>query len=251
MPDRKKSASTVIGFIIIGMFVLFSVFWPETEDSAGSTTPVTPNWAAIAAWPNAQSDQVAAQPDPNRKITAIVLDDSGSMRGDIDAAKQAVVDALGAMSPDDRVAILALNAGIVMPFSTVQDAQEVLPDLLSPIRSDGRTPLTKAVQVAQRLLEAEASTVRGFGSFRLIVTTDGVADNQTALDQTIVSLAASTPIQVTTIGIDISGNHTLRRSDIGSFVDVANVAALKDALQAAVAENTDFAAITRFSAEED
>ena len=38
----------------------------------------------------------------------------------------------------------------------------------------------------------------------------------------------------------------LRRDDLGTFVDVANVAALRGALEAAVAENTDFAAITDF-----
>ncbi|MEO0918803.1 MAG: hypothetical protein AAFY31_17800, partial [Pseudomonadota bacterium] len=151
------------------------------------------------------------------------------------------------MDPQDRVAVLALNAGTILPFSSVSDAQGALPDLLRPIVSDGSTPLTRSIMEAQTLLEAEAATVRGFGTFRLIVTTDGQADDGEALDASIEALAAGTPIQITTIGIGIAGGHVLRREDLGSFVDVANVDALEQALQAAVAENTDFTAITDFS----
>ena len=83
-----------------------------------------------------------------------------------------------------------------------------------------------------------------------LITTDGEADDGVALAAAIEDLAAATPIQLTTIGIDISKRHVLSRSDLGTFVDVENVAALEGALQAAVAENTDFTAITEFSASE-
>ncbi|MEM6307037.1 MAG: vWA domain-containing protein, partial [Pseudomonadota bacterium] len=195
----------------------------------------------------ASVDRVQARPDPNRRITAIVLDDSGSMAADINAAKQAVVDTLDAMAPTDQVAVIALNAGVVLPFMAVQDARDPLIGALNGIWADGSTPLTGAMINAQSLLETEASQARGFGTFRMIVTTDGAADNPDALNAAVETLAATTPIQLTTIGIDISGGHVLRRSDLGHFVDVSNVAGLKDALQAAVAENTDFTAITNFA----
>ena len=121
---------------------------------------------------------------------------------------------------------------------------------MAPVSSNGSTPLTNAVTAARDLLETEAATVRGFGTFRLIVTTDGVADDGAALARAVADLAAVTPIQLTTIGIGISGGHVLQRSDLGAYVDVANVDALKGALEAAVAENTDFSAITDFTTEE-
>ena len=208
--------------------------------------PVAPNWAAIASWPTLQTEVVEAQPDPNRRVTAIVLDDSGSMGNDIEAAKAAVSGALAAMADDDRVAVLALNYGTVLPFTTVEDARGRLQARLVPVESDGGTPLTQSVLDAQQILEQEAAIARGFGTFRLIVTTDGQANDDLALDTAIQSLAEGTPIQITTIGIGISGDHVLRRKDLGAFVDVENVDALKDALRAAVAENTDFTAITDF-----
>ncbi len=246
----KSSEKFVLLAVVVGM--AFAIFREGTQDDPRVVQhdPVTPNWAAITAWPTITADVIEAQPNPNRRVTAIVLDDSSSMGSDIVPAKAAVVGALDAMADDDRVAVLALNAGTVLPFTTVSDARASLPNLLSPINSDGGTPLTNSVLQAQTLLEAEAATVRGFGTFRLIVTTDGQANDDQALDAVIEGLAAGTPIQLTTIGIDIRGGHVLRRADLGSFVDVDNVDALQTALQAAVAENTDFAAITDFGTTE-
>ena len=237
----------IIFAAVIGV-VGFSFFQEGTQDDPRiiKREPVIPNWAAIASWPTIQTDFIEAQPDPNRRVTAIVLDDSGSMGADIDPAKNAVVDALAAMAETDLVAVVALNAGTLLPFTPVEDALTVLPDILRPIVSDGTTPLTQSIKTAQGLLETEAAAMRGFGTFRLIVTTDGQADESAALDIAIEELAAGTPIQLTTIGIGIDGDHVLRREDLGSFVDVVNVAALKEALEAAVAENTDFSAITDF-----
>lgn len=243
------SKKVVLTFVVLG--VLGTMIWNEMEASkaVNAPKPIEPNWAAIAAWPNLSATAVEAQPDPNRRVTAIVLDDSGSMKDDMKAAKQAVIGALNAMAEDDRVSVVALNAGTVLPFASVAEAKADLPALLAPIVSDGGTPLTRAIRSAQELLEAEAAAARGFGTFRLIVTTDGVADDSVALDKEIETLATATPIQVTTIGIDIEGDHVLRRVDLGSFVDVANVSALQGALEAAVAENTDFTAITEFGGE--
>jgi len=242
MRNQTLVVLAIVGALVIGIYNATVPHLP----ALGRQPQIEPNWAAISAWPGIQAESVEAQPDPNRLIAAIVLDDSGSMSADIDAAKTAVIGALDAMSDRDRVAVLALNAGTILPFTTVAEARSMLPNLLQPIRSDGSTPLTGAIRTAQTLLGQEAAMVRGFGSFRLIVTTDGQADDDAALNAEIEQLAARTPIQVTTIGIGISGNHVLRRKALGSFVDVSDVSALQQALQAAVAENSAFDAITNF-----
>lgn len=234
-------------FLAIGGVVLWNIAGDLIPEAAPEYESVAPDWSAIASWPDTDASSVEATPDPNRQITAIVLDDSGSMGSDIEPAKAAVIAALENMGPNDRVAVIALNAGVVLPFTLVSDARGVLPNALAPITDNGNTPLTGAIQRAQGLLEEEASAARGFGSFRVIVTTDGAANDGIALNAAVENLARTTPIQVATIGIGIDGGHTLRRSDLGTFVDVANVSALKEALQAAVAENADFSAITNFT----
>ena len=52
---------------------------------------------------------------------------------------------------------------------------------------------------------------------------------------------------IPTIGIDIEGRHVLRRDDIASFVDIEDTSTLEAAIEAAVAENTSFEAITAFA----
>ena len=243
---KKLFPVAIIGILAVAIIqdIVFSS--SSTAPVSSFSEPVEPNWSAIAAWPAQEAPVVEASPDPNRRITAIVLDDSGSMGSDIEDAKTAIVAALDAMDDNDRVAVTALNQGVVWDFSTVADARSGLARALAPIPSDGSTPLTSAVLSARAGLEEEASVVRGFGTFRMIITTDGIADDGRALDLAVADLAATTPIQITTIGIGIDGGHVLRRDDLGTFVDVANVAALRGALEAAVAENTDFAAITDF-----
>lgn len=242
-----KSSFTYMAIAAVVGVVVFNIVTEEGPYVFEDTSPVAPNWTAIESWPNAEVTDVLAQPNPNQRTTVIVLDDSGSMAGDMRAAKQAVVEALKPMAETDRVAVVALNAGVVLPFYAVGDAWDKLPQVLRRVESNGTTPLTPALRTAQALLEEEASRLRGFGTFRMIVTTDGAADDGAALSRLIKEIAATTPIQISTIGIDVSSQHVLRRADLGSFVDVANVSALASALQAAVAENTDFAAITDFS----
>lgn len=212
----------------------------------GQPEPVQPDWAAITNWPGNVADEVEAQPDPNRVFTAIVLDDSGSMGGDIEPAKQAVIEALNAMDQSDRVAVIALNDGMILPFMSVEDAEKELPEPLRRVSSDGSTPLTAAMRTAQMALEAEAARSGGFGTYRILVTTDGRADNGDDLTDLIENIARVTPIQVATIGVGIDDRHVLSRPDLASFVAISDISGLAAALQSAIAEEQSFSAITDF-----
>jgi hypothetical protein len=247
----KRIALISVGLLAFLAFNVWDQISQNVEDTVyESTAPLVPNWAAIAGWPSADMSRVEATPDPGRRYTAIILDDSGSMGSDMEPAKRAVIEALGAMQPQDRVAVIGLNWGVILDFTAVEEARRTLPDALRPVLSDGPTPLTRAVQVARRGLESEAAQARGFGTYQMIITTDGDADDGVSLTMAIEDLARTTPIQIATIGIGISGRHVLRRDDLGRFVDVSNVSGLQDALQAAVAENASFEAITDFQGSE-
>lgn len=244
----NKNFPLIAGAILFVGFILYDNF--AQQSGSGTVVdgggPVAPNWASIAAWPTLDIGAVEATPDPNRRITAIVLDDSGSMGKQMAPAKAAVLQALSAMGPDDRVAVVALNDGVVLPFTRVAEATAPLAAALRNVHSDGGTPLTAALTRAKDMLETEAASARAFGTYRMIVTTDGVADDGKALTAVLRNMASDTPIQIATIGIGIEGGHVLRRNDLGRFVDVANVSALQSALQDAIAENSDFTAITEF-----
>mgnify|MGYP001795404218 FL=1 len=211
--------------------------------------PVAPDWEAISAWPGQEAENVEAAPDPTRVFTAIVLDDSGSMSEDMQAARLAVAAAVETMAPEDFVSIVALNKGLVLPFMPVEEARPQLRAILADVVSQGSTPLTGAVSTARRVLGEEAARAGGFGTYRILVTTDGQADDNATLRLAIEDLARTTPIQIATIGVGISGSHVLNRSDLGTFVAIDDVSDLEQALQSAVAEQTTFSAITSFGGE--
>ena len=240
----KKSLAYVIAGIAV--VVWFGAQEIGLFDRLTPPPVIEPDWAAIAAWPPIESANVEAAPDPNRQITAIVLDDSGSMRSEIEVAKAAVVGALDMMSETDLVSVVALNKGVVLDFMPVAAAREVLAEKIQSVRSDGSTPLTKAIRDAARMLSEEGAKARAFGTYRIIVTTDGAADAPDQLRREIEALARDTPIQIATIGIAVDGNHVLRRPSIASFVDISNASALGAALTKAVAESQDFGTITQF-----
>ena len=239
----KKSG---VFMILLALFA-FAVVTTEFDlIPAPPKDPVQPNWETIAAWPPDQAQTVDAVPDPNRNFTAIVLDDSGSMGDEIGDAKTAVVSALSEMAPKDRLTVIGLNSREIIPFMTVEEAQGVLPGRLADVISDGGTPLTRAVQASRQALAQEAAVAGGFGTYRILVTTDGQAADAVALEVEIEDIAANTPIQVATIGVGIKGGHVLRRSDLAAFVAIDNVGQLADALRSAIAEEQSFSAITSF-----
>ena len=243
--SRKIIAASVVGALVLGISVAYRVM-EETRYDAPRYAPIAPDWAAIAGWPGQEGGDIDAQPDPNRVYTAIVLDDSGSMGSDIEAAKRAVTASLDAMDDQDAVAVFALNRGLILPFMPAAEARRALPAPLSRVTSDGNTPLTPAIAKARAALEVEGARVGGFGTYRILVTTDGAANNGDALRREIEDIARVTPIQLATIGVGISGNHVLRRPDLAAFVAIKDVSDLASALRSAVAEEQTFKAITSF-----
>ncbi len=239
----------IVGVVVLVVGLIVFAIVAGEDNLAVSTEPVAPDWVAITAWPGVIADEVDARPDPNRTFTAIVLDDSGSMGADIVPAREAVGAALGAMGDGDRVAVFALNRGQILPFTDVTEARGVLPPLLASVISEGSTPLTEAMRASRAALAEEASVAGGFGTYRILVTTDGAADDGGSLSLEVEDIARVTPIQIATIGVGIGGRHVLRREDLAAFVAIDNVAELESALRSAIAEEQSFSAITEFGSE--
>ncbi|WP_299737202.1 VWA domain-containing protein [uncultured Roseobacter sp.] len=206
-----------------------------------------PDWNAIAVWPAvAEEVEVIAQPDPNVTVAVLVLDDSGSMEEEISQAKAALVEAVGFLSETDQVAVIGLNGGVILPTTPVDEARLALQNALRPVVARGGTPLTEAIASARTILENSAAARRSFGNYRIIVTTDGRADDALALRQTVVKTVTETPIQISTIATKSLPDHALNAAGFTSFTTISGVDGLADALRSAVAEGTTFDPITAF-----
>ena len=254
-PGRRIGLLLVLGVFAGGALinVLAALDEPEREAvTAVDGLPLAPDWPAIAAWPAEDAEgAVEARPDPERATTVIVLDDSSSMRDRMDAAKAAVTEAAALLPETGRLGVLALNAGVVQAPAPAGQVAPALGSALAPIRADGGTPLGPALLAARALLEAEAARQRGFGTYRIIVTTDGAADDADRLARAVAGILTETPIQISTIGIDLGEGHVLNLPGHVSYVGVADVSGLAAALAAAVAENPTFEPITAFEPDEE
>ena len=227
------------------------------EDEVRVVEVMTPDWRAISAWPTVEvatadpaggvrPDTLAATPDPNHVTTVVLLDDSGSMGGQMDGAKEAVARAVQALDSAGSVSVIALNRGELLPVTPVAEAQRVIGSRLTAVYADGGTPLGRRLRDARRAIEADATARRGYGRYRIVVVTDGNASDGEVLVREVRRIVQRTPVQISTIGLGIGEGHILNQPGHVSYTSVDDVAALEQALTRAIAEEATFDPITSF-----
>jgi hypothetical protein len=149
----------------------------------------------------------------------IVLDASGSMGDTMNttqeikmaAAKKALMDVLQDVPYDTNIGLLVFSAGNVeddwiYPLGPRDD--ERLMSAISRPEPFGGTPLGEYIKVgADRLLEQRQAQY-GYGTFRLLVVTDGEAGDADLVDRYVPELIAR-GIRLDVIGVDMPNDHTL------------------------------------------
>lgn len=149
----------------------------------------------------------------------IVLDASGSMTQSMkdqrtvkmDAAKQAIQAVLKTVPQSTRVGLLVFSAANldedwVYPLGPRDDG--VLFERLNRIRPGTSTPLGAYIKKgADRLLKERAAQY-GYGSYRLLIVTDGEANDGELVERYTPEVMAR-GITMDVIGVAMSSNHTL------------------------------------------
>jgi len=163
----------------------------------------------------------AADPQPGIALdnVVIVLDASGSMDSrmprstviKMDAAKEALKQVVRQLPPTIQVGLLVFSGqGLtnvwVYPLGPRDDA--LLLEAIDRPQPAGGTPLGASIkQAADRLLE-ERQRQFGYGTFRLLVVTDGEAQDRNLVDRYTPEIIAR-GITVDVIGVAMSQQHTL------------------------------------------
>ena len=149
----------------------------------------------------------------------ILLDTSGSMDGEmkgtkkIDAAKSALKEILKQIPETTEVGLLVFNSpdsadDWIYPLGPRED-EKLLAAIDRP-RPSGGTPLGVYIKKgADRLLERRQAQY-GYGTYRLLVVTDGEAQDQDLVDRFSPEVMAR-GITLDVIGVDMRQNHTLAR----------------------------------------
>lgn len=161
--------------------------------------------------------------DPQPRIAldnvVIVLDASGSMDGrmprsavvKMDAAKEALKQVVLQLPPELQVGLLVfsgkgMTSGWVYPLGPRDDAR--LLEAIDRPQPAGGTPLGASIKkAADRLLE-ERQRQLGYGTFRLLLVTDGEAEDQKLVERYTPEIIAR-GITVDVIGVAMNRRHTL------------------------------------------
>lgn len=149
----------------------------------------------------------------------VVLDDSGSMKQRMpdgltrmDAAKQALKTVLSQLPAETNVGVLTLNTvapsgAWIVPVGPV--GQTEWQSRIDAIRANGGTPLGRFIKdAADELLKLRAAD--RYGSFRLLILTDGEASDPQNLKQYLPDIL-SRGLSMDVIGVSMPGEHSLAK----------------------------------------
>jgi Ca-activated chloride channel homolog len=109
------------------------------------------------------------------------------------------------------------------------------------IRADGGTPLGEGIRAGAEALIAQYKKQMGYGTYRLIVVTDGEPSSPYEVPQALKFIQNSgVPIEIYTIGFGMDDpEHPLRKGSV-SFTAAYSSDELKKALEEAVSEQSTF-----------
>ena len=176
----------------------------------------------------------------------IVVDDSGSMaermrytrQRKIAAAKQALSVVLSKLPDDAEIGVLALNNGWILPLQR-HDLSQVQ-QRVNQLRARGGTPLGMRMKEGTDAL-LKLRDKEHYGDYRLIVVTDGEANDQALLNFILPDIM-NRGLLVDAIGVDMASEHSLA-TQVHSYRKADDQASLEQAIANALAESDDSAAI--------
>jgi hypothetical protein len=187
-----------------------------------------------------------ASPVWAQQSVVIVLDDSGSMNtymasgsSRLEVAKQSLGAVISSLPDDTRLGIVLLNGNTwepdnwFVPFGKLD--KPIVDAKLKGLSCGGGTPLAGAMKAGADALLAVRGKER-FGNYKLLVVTDGEADDKGTVDMYVTDIM-SRGIILDAIGLDMTKSHSLA-TQVHSYKDANNPEQLVHAISATFAETS-------------
>jgi len=202
--------------------------------------------ASLAALASCLLPMAAARAqDVYHDNVVIILDASGSMREymrsapvkKMAAAKKALKEVLAQIPETTNVGLFVFSGrGIqsewVYPLGPREDAK--LMRAIDMPRPAGNTPLGASIKMGADRLLKERKAQMGYGTYRLLVVTDGEASDRRLVDRYTPEVIAR-GITVDVIGVDMKSTHTLAKI-VHSYRKADDPGSLKKAIAEVFAE---------------
>jgi len=197
----------------------------KKEESKSETKPT---------WPPA-SDTVDA--DLLKENYLVVLDDSGSMKGEkIEQAKEALLSLAQTLPAEHNLGLVLLNRSNTVALGL--NNRDEFSKAIRSTRADGGTPLRAVATKAYKLITEKASAQRGYGKYHMIIVTDGESSDGSAMPL-VKAMVKKTAIQVHVIGFHLK-NHEMNQPKLVDYRTAGNSRELSQAFEAVAAETDEF-----------
>lgn len=183
--------------------------------------------------------------DFDRDNVVILLDASGSMRDPLpgsrgsrmDAAKDAIRRVLKTVPADTQVGLLVFSGrnkprDWIYPLGPRDDG--ALVDGMQQVQASGKTPLGRYLKAAADSLLTQRDAQNGYGSFRLLVVTDGQATDKDVLAAYLPDVLRR-GIVMDVIGVAMDEEHDLANK-VHTYRRADDQQALSEALTEVFAE---------------
>lgn len=197
-----------------------------------------------------EQDTLTLDQDPTRDVYVVVLDMSGSMNESVcagnyankaEAAKAALDQWSQAIDPEAKLGLVVFDRnGISTWVEPGVNNVANFRNQLARATPDGGTPLASSVKQAYVELTRAGLEQQGYGTYRMVIVTDGEASSGQDPRNNVEWLSLNTPIEVHTIGFCIDEGHSLNQPGITEYATADNPEALITGLKAVLAESTTY-----------
>jgi uncharacterized protein YegL len=172
----------------------------------------------------------------------VALDVSGSMNRDMsrggdtrmETAKEALLTVTSQLGPNTNIGLYTFGKHSGWQYELSPLNSEKLQAAIRQSRPGGNTPLGATLQIAANALLAQRAKQHGYGSYRLLVVTDGEASDA-RLMEAMIPQVLSRGITLDAIGLDMASAHSLA-TKAHSYKSAYDREALTKAIAAAFAE---------------
>lgn len=224
-----------------------SVQAPQQQVQTGQTQSAKEWWGASQGVPIA-SNLLATN-------ELLLLDNSTSMnsggcaggKSRYQAARDALANHIEKSPPETNQALEIFDGSsgrVIVPFGTGPEHTKLLLNALASVRVDQDTPLNGSLKVGFDAIKAQAALQLGYGTYRIIVVTDGEWNRSGDPAPLAKEIVGASPAELHVIGFCTGSSHSLNIPGITRFYTADNPAALAKGLEAAQAETQVFDAST-------
>ncbi len=228
---------------------------PITKAPDKSTTLEVLGLTNSISWPPATLDTIELASNPMTDNYLLMMDISGSMAdkvclGDerkIDAAKRAVKAFFKNLGTEVNVGLYTFSKDVSEVLPIGKYANTRFDQAIDSLRAGGNTPLQAALKRSEKLLRSAAQTQGGYGSYNLILITDGQSSDGKPHDLA-VEIARSTAITLNAVGFCTGINHSLNIDGYTNFLTADNAEQLVQQLSKTVKAEQEAFDISDFNA---